>query len=614
MHTPRLAPTPLACFFAGALTVFTSLLSGCGAAHIATTADPGVALNGHIFGGQQPIVGASIALYAAGLAGTGAGATSLLTTPVFSGVNGGFTITDGYTCPSPNAQVYLIARGGNPGLPGTVSNDASVLMAALGNCSNLTPASFVTINEVTTVASAWALAQFSGATTGLFGASSTNATGLANAFLIANNLVDTTTGRAGGPTLPTGATLEPSKLYTLADILAVCVNSDGGAACTPLFAAATENGVTPTNTLDAALAIVHNPGRNVAAVFDANNAQSPFQPTLANAPNDWTMSLEYTGGGLYAPTAVALDSTGSIWAADYFGGHATKLSVAGVPASPTGFADSHLYESYGLAIDAQDSAWITVEEDSGVNSNDGAITKFSSTGTLLSGNGFYGGGVFFPYAIAADPNGNMWVANNGNSTATLLANDGSALSPAAGYQPAGLSFPTAVALDNVHNAWFGVQGSTVAVAPSGAASLYSCCRGPEGVALDPLANVWISDYTASSIVEVTPAGAVAQRLVGGGLHSPQGIATDGAGNVWAVNFHGNTFTGYTAVSATNPTSTPISPSTGFGVDAVLGQPFGIAADASGNIWLANFANNSLTQFVGLAAPTKTPRLGLATAP
>jgi hypothetical protein len=37
--------------------------------------------------------------------------------PVTSDANGEFTVTGDYQCPSASAQVYLMATGGNPGLP-----------------------------------------------------------------------------------------------------------------------------------------------------------------------------------------------------------------------------------------------------------------------------------------------------------------------------------------------------------------------------------------------------------------------------------------------------------------------------------------------------------------
>ena len=605
-------PFALVC---ASLPAFAVLLSGCGAASTSTARVEGTTLSGGVFGGQQAIVGASISLYAAGLAGPGTGATSLLTAPVLSGVDGGFSITNLYTCPSATTQVYIVARGGNPGLAGVVNNPASVLMAPLGDCGNLTPSTFITINEVTTAASAWALAQFAPqavATGAVFGATASNANGLRNAFSIANNLVNVTSGLAGGANLPPGAALEAAKLYTLADILAVCINSNGGATCAPLFAASTRS-TAPTNTLDAALQIVRNPGANIAAVYNAGNAQGPFQPTLTAAPNDWTMSISYIGGGLFEPTALGIDSTGSVWAANYPGGRVSKFSPTGLPAAANGFQDPLLYESWSLAVDSQDSVWVTIEETPGsINSGDGAISKFSSNGTLLSGSGF-STGIYYPYGIAADTNGNMWVADYGHigSSATLLANDGTSLSGAAGYAPQ-IPFPLGVALDGNHNAWFAGQGIAGKVAPNGNTTTFNCCRGPSNLALDSAANVWLSDYAASALVELTPGGAVAQLLTGGGLHSPESITTDAAGNVWATNFHGNTISAFSG----GANSVSLAPANGFGVDPGLSQPFGIAVDASGNLWVSNFDHtyNSITEFVGLASPTRTPRLGLPTAP
>ena len=46
--------------------------------------------------------------------------------------------------------------------------------------------------------------------------------------------------------------------------------------------------------------IVKNPGNNVAGVFSAIGPQPPFATTLSKAPNDWTLSLTVTGGGMLA--------------------------------------------------------------------------------------------------------------------------------------------------------------------------------------------------------------------------------------------------------------------------------------------------------------------------
>jgi hypothetical protein len=65
--------------------------------------------------------------------------------------------------------------------------------------------------------------------------------------------------------------------------------------------------------------------------------------------------------------------------------------------------------------------------------------------------------------------------------------------------------------------------------------------------------------------------------------------------------------------ATTP-GAALSPAGGLGADAALLEAYAIAIDASGNVWVSNFGSNTLTQFIGVAAPVRTPLLGLPAAP
>jgi len=97
-------------------------------------------------------------------------------------------------------------------------------------------------------------------------------------------------------------------------------------------------------------------------------------------------------------------------------------------------------------------------------------------------------------------------------------------------------------------------------------------------------------------------------FTGGGLSHPNGIAVDGAGNVWVTNYFGNTITALQGAGRGAP-GEALSPASGYGQDALLGRPYGIAIDASGNLWVSNFGLSTITQFVGAAVPVKTPLLG-----
>jgi streptogramin lyase len=591
-----------------ALLFLTISLFGCGSSSLTLrVTQQGEVLQGKVFGGQQPVSGASIALYAAGSTGAGAGAVDLLAPhAVTTDASGSFSITGDYICPTASAQVYLAARGGNPGLADGVDNAALAMMAALGNCGDLTSSTTIVVNEATTAASVWALSQFmsQGA---VVGAAPANAVGLRSAFAVASNLIDSGTGLAPGSALPNGAVMETTKLYTLANVLASCVNSDGGSACTPLFAAATTADGVPANTLDACLNIVRHPGSNVSSLFKVGAAQGPFEPALSSAPHDWTMSITYGGGGLNLPGQLALDSGGNVWVANYFGGVVSKFSAAGVPVLAAGFSGSGLNQSYGLAIDGFDNAWVTNEQSvTGANNHhDGSVSEFSTTGVELSEYGYTGGGIYYPLAVAADSNGTIWVADYGNSSATLLANDGSAISGSGGYGTSTLPFTSAVAMDASHNAWFAVQKGVVRVTPAGVVSSFSCCSGPAGVAVDLSGDVWVADYISSAVIEISPSGTVAQETtLSGGNGGPQGIAIDGAGSVWAANYYGNS-----VAELSGSTAAVVSPALGFGLDASLNEPYGLAIDSSGNLWLSNSGGNTLTQFVGIASPVKTPLLG-----
>ena len=115
-------------------------------------------LGGKVYGGQQPITGAAVTLWAAGTTGTyGTKPTSVATTTTDS--NGNFSFNNAGVSPCTTGQyLYITATGGNPGVSGT--NQYAAAMAALPTpCGPGTAGTFVVVNEATTVASVKALQQ-----------------------------------------------------------------------------------------------------------------------------------------------------------------------------------------------------------------------------------------------------------------------------------------------------------------------------------------------------------------------------------------------------------------------------------------------------------------------
>ncbi len=601
------------------LTLAACVLSGCGSGGTLPTGPipippgstfTGAAFSGTVLAGTTPLSGATVQLFAAGATGNGAGATPLLSSTLTTDSSGNFNVAAGYTCATASAQLSLIARGGAlpPQPPATTStpNPAIVLMAPVGACSGITTGAHLSVNELTTATSAWALSPFL-ALDGTAGASSTNTLGLANAFTTALNLQLAATASAP-PAAYTAAVL---RLHSLANLLHTCVALAPATACSTLFAATTA-GITPTDTLAAALNLVRNPGQNVAALYTQSNPSSAFTPALPAAPADWTLFLTFTGGGMNGPSAVAVDTTGSLWVTSFFG-VASKFSPAGAPTFPSGITGSGLGSSYGLALDVTDNAWIPNREGGSANNGIGTVTELSSTGQPLSGTtGYASGGLDYPIALAISPTGPTWIVDYGNSHLTVLSSGGQPLSGASGYASDLFAFPVAIALGSAGDAWVANQGGTTITHVSADGQTFTnsnCCNGASGLAIDAGGTVWVANYYGNSVSRVSSTGSVLPgNFTDGGIDQPQAIAIDGSGTAWVANYRGNTLSELASSTAATP-GQALSPATGWLVDAALSEPSGVAIDASGNLWISNFGSDILTEVVGLATPVKTPLIG-----
>jgi hypothetical protein len=398
------------------------VLAGCGG--FTTTAAPspsaGIALHGMMHGGQQPVVGATMTLYAAGTGGYGGTNSNVLTKTVTTGLDGSFDITGDYPC-TPGQQMYIVGAGGDPG-GGPNANLA--LMTALGDCNSLPFVPYISVNEVTTVASVFALAPFMSSITSL-STSPGNTLGLAHAFASVNKLVDVTYGAAPGSALPAGASAPTAEINTLANILSACVNSQGGVAndqetaCGSLFGLTTPpGGAAPTDTIQALVNLAHNPTQNAALLFPMAPKQSPFYPVLQAPPSDWTLAVIYTLGGFSTPSSTTVDANGSVWIANRNGDSVSVLAQSGAPLSGTPYLENGVNGPAAIGIDAGGNAWVA-------NADGTTVSAFTPTGGTVAGSPFAGGGTISkPSSLAIDASGDIWVANTGNNSIVELNSTG----------------------------------------------------------------------------------------------------------------------------------------------------------------------------------------------
>jgi hypothetical protein len=453
-------------------------------------------ISGVVHGGQQPVSGATIQLYAANATTNQGASTPMLTTTVLTGSDGSFNITGDYTCPVSNPLVYLVSTGGNPGLGGTVNNSDIVLMAALGTCSSLTSSTYVVINELTTVAAVQALATFMTDATHIGSATSTNLLSIAGQFDQAKQGISLSTGQYG-----TNVSVTQLQLTTWANILAACVNTAGGTSgdgspCGKLFQLAGG-----TDTITAALHMVQSPGNNASTLYGLIVATAPFQPYFTSVPSDLTVTVGFpTPPNIHTGT---LDSNGHIWL--YTGGY-----------------------SYNTVTDTStDLQGIVTVYDN----------NFNQLFTITTGTPGPGG-LYFPVSMIPDASGHVF-AMNANNTISEFGPTGTAISPAGGWSTGVATTFTGSGPGNGY-----VFGSSQV----------------EPIRVDSLGNIWgVTAFGASNCyVEMNSSGTVITPVgtFCAAAGSVSEMAPDGSGNAWT---YGSTTISKVNASGALAASAPNSP-------------------------------------------------------
>ncbi len=621
-------------------------------------------LQGKMYGGQQPVVGAHVYLFSPAQSTTFGSASVSLITPgspnTMTDAIGTYFLTDGqgrfqingqYTC-TPNVPIYFYVSMGDAGYG---ANNAIANMAYLGVCGNINSQTFTLVNEATTVAQAYAVAGY--ATDPLhisYSGTPASLTGIQNAFANADNLVNPVYGTANS-TIPSGyATAPQATLNTIANALASCINETTQGAntsnCSTLFSATSVNGVAPTTTAAAAMNIAHNPasstavgiqnGTNIAAIMTLSQAYVQFTPVLAAAPNDFTLGVTFSGSGIANPSAIAIDGSGNAWIASLRSSNA-GASVVEI-ANPTSMQTNN--NTYPVSYIPQDQAY-SIAVDAGSNNiwigTGSAVEEINNAGVPASGSPFlatdsnFGGG----YALNLDSTGNVWIA--AYQSVYELSATGAVLSPitspcGAGYcLPAGgNAVPSALALDASNNVWITDYVSNTLNELNSQGLLQSVpssvsLNSPNSVAIDAQHNIWIANNGAgnySNGVDEYIAG-ISNPYIFYTADTPSPsapsaptllfAAIDGAGTAWSSLSGAYCFTTTTACVGVSAVSSGGKLLTGPGYTIDGYQSYGselanaTAIDGSGNVWVLNTQAQSVTELIGAAAPVVTP-LAVAT--
>lgn len=300
------------------------------------------------------------------------------------------------------------------------------------------------------------------------------------------------------------------------------------------------------------------------------------------------------------PSDLAVDSAGNVYVADSGNHLIRKITPAGVvttvagtigtPGNANGKGTAARFNNpRGLACDATGNLYVA---DTGNNTirkiaPDGEVTSLAgASGTFGSDDGAGASARFsFPNAIAVDTAGNLYVADELNSTIRKIT-------------PAGVVTTLA-----------GLAGSTGRVDGSGSAARFD---RPTGLTVDSGGNVYVADYRNHLIRKVSPAGVVTTLAGAGGLagfqngtgfvlapvqfRNPTGTAVDSAGNIYVSDTGNNSIRRITPDGTTSLfAGNGLLPGSldGVGSAAYFTSPSGIAVDGAGNVFVADSANHAI---------------------
>lgn len=354
------------------------------------------------------------------------------------------------------------------------------------------------------------------------------------------------------------------------------------------------------------------------------------------------------------PTGIAVDADGNLYVADC-GNHTvrkitpagavtTLAGAAGLPGAADGTGSAARFSNpRGVALDASRNLYVADASNHTLRkvTPAGAVTTLAGSAGNAGSTDAAGAAARFntPAGVAVDDGGNLYVADSGNHTlrqvtpggvvTTFAGEAGNAGSADGTGSVARFNCPCAVAVDGGRNLYVtdqlnhtlrkvtpladvttlaGLGASPGSADGNGAAARFN---EPAGVAVGASGNVWVGDAGNHTLRLVTLAGDVstfAGSAPGFGsadgaaetarFYYPGDVAADGAGNIYVADQQNQTIRKITpagnVTTLAGQAGTPGS-ADGVGNLALFNTPTGVAVDAAGNVYVADYRNETIRQ-------------------
>lgn len=322
--------------------------------------------------------------------------------------------------------------------------------------------------------------------------------------------------------------------------------------------------------------------------------------------------------GFFSPVALASDGVGNVYVADTFASTIRKIVVATqavttVAGSPTqiGSADgvgmaARFNFPEGVAADSMGNLYVADTNNATIRTIDatGAVATVAGTPTQFGSTDGVGAAarLHFPQGLGTDSAGNLYVADTDSTTVRRIVIETGEVTTLAGTANR--------------------SGSTDGVAGDARFSF------PASVAVDSMGNLYVADTENSTIRKIVIATREVTTLAGAAgmtgstdgvgaaarFFRPVGITADNAGTVYVAD-RGNSTIRKIAVATREVTTVAgsadqVGSTDGTGTAARFNNPFGVALDAAGSLYVAD-TGNCMIRRIDLSTSAVTTVAGAA---